>query len=321
MHSVLAYMTAVYCAASKADAERRVLDALPEALVVRTSAFFGPWDEHNLVTRGLNALAAGESFPVASDATVSPTFVPDLVHTSLDLLIDGGECSVGIESTIVDVSGPRPVQLRPGGISTAALEAALGQPLSKPDAAAPRAPGTLRAHYAPSKPLMLVEPDLAPELVRTLARQERKLAVLSFTALRNNPQPPSSSGSARHHTHSDACPRTFARAGAILGCDGAHMHREREFLERGMHVQAVAKFLERIGDHVTNLAELVIFLVKGKDVRHGKLDRGREAEIGRRHGMASLAGTRARWWRRALVTWRRAPCADRARRGARRRCS
>ncbi len=104
--------------------------------------------------------------------------------TSLDLLIDGGECSVGLESTIVDVSGPRPVQLRPGGISTAALEAALGQPLSKPDAAAPRAPGTLRAHYAPSTPLMLVEPDLAPELVRTLARQERKLAVLSFTALR-----------------------------------------------------------------------------------------------------------------------------------------
>jgi phosphate transport system protein len=53
----------------------------------------------------------------------------------------------------------------------------------------------------------------------------------------------------------------------------ASMHRDREFLERGMHVQAVAKFLERIGDHVTNLAELVIFLVKGKDVRHsGKLD-------------------------------------------------
>ena len=40
------------------------------------------------------------------------------------------------------------------------------------------------------------------------------------------------------------------------------------FLERGVHVLAVAKFLERIGDHVTNLAELVIFLVHGKDVRH-----------------------------------------------------
>ncbi|HEY8145526.1 MAG TPA: phosphate signaling complex protein PhoU [Kofleriaceae bacterium] len=44
-------------------------------------------------------------------------------------------------------------------------------------------------------------------------------------------------------------------------------------IERGIHVQAAAKFLERIGDHITNLAELVIFLVRGKDIRHlGKLD-------------------------------------------------
>lgn len=44
-------------------------------------------------------------------------------------------------------------------------------------------------------------------------------------------------------------------------------------VERGIHVQAAAKFLERIGDHITNLAELVIFLVRGKDIRHlGKLD-------------------------------------------------
>jgi phosphate transport system protein len=50
------------------------------------------------------------------------------------------------------------------------------------------------------------------------------------------------------------------------------MHKDSAFLERGMHIQAVAKFLERIGDHITNLAELVIFLVKGKDIRHaGKL--------------------------------------------------
>jgi len=45
------------------------------------------------------------------------------------------------------------------------------------------------------------------------------------------------------------------------------------YLERGVHVLAVAKFLERIGDHITNLAELVIFLVRGKDIRHiGKLE-------------------------------------------------
>jgi len=53
----------------------------------------------------------------------------------------------------------------------------------------------------------------------------------------------------------------------------ARMNSDQTFLERGMHLQAVAKFLERIGDHISNLAELVIFMVKGKDIRHvGKLD-------------------------------------------------
>jgi len=51
------------------------------------------------------------------------------------------------------------------------------------------------------------------------------------------------------------------------------MAHDGKSVERGIHVQAAAKFLERIGDHVTNLAELVIFLVRGKDIRHlGKLD-------------------------------------------------
>ena len=74
---------------SKAEAESKVLEILPSALVIRTSAFFGPWDEHNFVTTALGALMAGRGFVAASDATVSPTYVPDLVHASLDLLIDG----------------------------------------------------------------------------------------------------------------------------------------------------------------------------------------------------------------------------------------
>jgi dTDP-4-dehydrorhamnose reductase len=62
---------------------------LPEALVVRTSAFFGPWDEYNFVTVALCALARGEEFAAADDCLVSPTYVPDLVSACLDLLIDG----------------------------------------------------------------------------------------------------------------------------------------------------------------------------------------------------------------------------------------
>lgn len=74
---------------SKAEAEARVLETLPSALVVRTSAFFGPWDEYNFVTSALRTLAAGDRLVAAGDVTVSPTYVPDLVRVSLDLLIDG----------------------------------------------------------------------------------------------------------------------------------------------------------------------------------------------------------------------------------------
>ncbi len=73
---------------SKAEAEAEVLGALPSALVIRTSAFFGPWDEHNFVTHVLRALASERTFRAADDALVSPTYVPDLVHAALDLLID-----------------------------------------------------------------------------------------------------------------------------------------------------------------------------------------------------------------------------------------
>jgi dTDP-4-dehydrorhamnose reductase len=73
---------------SKAEAERLVLDTDPRALVIRTSALFGPWDARNFVTRSLNTLRAGQPLMAASDLTVSPTYVPDLVHACLDLLID-----------------------------------------------------------------------------------------------------------------------------------------------------------------------------------------------------------------------------------------
>ncbi|CAN5909704.1 hypothetical protein BH24BAC1_BH24BAC1_13290 [soil metagenome] len=74
---------------SKALAEQKVLALYPEALVVRTSAFFGPWDEHNFVFQVLKALKAHQPVAAADDLRITPTYVPDLVHASLDLLIDG----------------------------------------------------------------------------------------------------------------------------------------------------------------------------------------------------------------------------------------
>lgn len=74
---------------SKLLAEQAVLEQLPTALVVRTGAFFSAWDTHNFVAQALTAARQGASFAAADDVYVSPTYVPDVVNASLDLLIDG----------------------------------------------------------------------------------------------------------------------------------------------------------------------------------------------------------------------------------------
>ena len=83
--------TAPACAygRSKALAEERVLAAHEGAMVVRTSAFFGPWDRYNFLATTLERLARGEEVEASDGSVVSPTYVPDLVHATLDLLLDG----------------------------------------------------------------------------------------------------------------------------------------------------------------------------------------------------------------------------------------
>ena len=73
---------------SKELAEKEVLHIDPHAMIVRTAAFFGPWDKYNFVYLLLKQLEQGNKFVAASDVVVSPTYIPHLVHTCLDLLID-----------------------------------------------------------------------------------------------------------------------------------------------------------------------------------------------------------------------------------------
>ena len=73
---------------SKVMAEENVLYNAPHALIIRTSAFFGPWDKYNFVHHALKSLKNQQIFSAPKDVIISPTYVPDLVHTSLDLLID-----------------------------------------------------------------------------------------------------------------------------------------------------------------------------------------------------------------------------------------
>jgi L-threonylcarbamoyladenylate synthase len=144
--------------------------------------------QHPVAQALLQAFGGGVAAPSANRfgrvSATSARHVREEFGPEVACVLDGGECAIGIESTIVDVSGPLPVLLRPGGIALETLERALGAPVSLEAASAPRAPGRLKAHYAPATPLMLVEPDLAPELIRSLERQDRRVAVLSFSALR-----------------------------------------------------------------------------------------------------------------------------------------
>jgi dTDP-4-dehydrorhamnose reductase len=75
--------------ASKVAAEVCAAGDNPDSLIIRTSAFFGPWDDWNFPVIALRQLLDEMPFEAAADSIVSPTYVPDLVHGTLDLLIDG----------------------------------------------------------------------------------------------------------------------------------------------------------------------------------------------------------------------------------------
>jgi L-threonylcarbamoyladenylate synthase len=103
---------------------------------------------------------------------------------AVECVLDGGAARIGIESTIVDLTSGQAALLRPGWITAEEIERALASPLRAPGADAPRAPGTLAAHYAPQTPLTLVEVGLTLELAASLARQGKHVAVLARVAER-----------------------------------------------------------------------------------------------------------------------------------------
>ncbi len=137
---------------------------------------------HPVAQALLRAFGSGVAAPSANKfGRVSPT-LPEHVFADfgrdVPLVLDGGPTEVGIESTIVDLSGERARLLRPGGVSAVAIEAALGEPLASPDDIAPRAPGTLPSHYAPKAHVRLVK---RVELLETLASHRgRRIGVLAL---------------------------------------------------------------------------------------------------------------------------------------------
>jgi len=107
------------------------------------------------------------------------------------LVIDGGPCEVGIESTIVDCSRGVPVLLRPGAITRAQIEAACGEALRDKEALAapdPRASGTLEAHYAPSAKVRLMDAKALQTGLDVLGANAAHIAVWSRNPLKSGSQ-------------------------------------------------------------------------------------------------------------------------------------
>jgi L-threonylcarbamoyladenylate synthase len=131
----------------------------------------------------------GLSAPSANQfGRVSPTTARHVQGEFGDalLVLDGGECEVGIESTIVDCTRGAPVLLRPGQISRTQIEQACGQPLQDQDASAqpaPKASGTLESHYAPRAKVRLMDAATIHQRLQALGVHANNLAVWSRAPL------------------------------------------------------------------------------------------------------------------------------------------
>lgn len=153
---------------------------------------------HPLALALLECFGGGVAAPSANRfGRVSPTTA---AHVRAEFgaalpLLDGGACEVGLESTILDLSGTSPRLLRPGAISAAQLEAVLLEPvlttasLTTASVTAPRVPGSLKSHYAPQTPTFLLEDGakVSRDTDAVLARRPQRGAAARWLTLPDDP--------------------------------------------------------------------------------------------------------------------------------------
>jgi L-threonylcarbamoyladenylate synthase len=112
-----------------------------------------------------HALLVACGLPIAAPSAnvsgkISPTTATHVAESLGDrvaMILDGGRCAIGVESTVLDLTAPTPTVLRPGGVTDEELTAAIGPVASSTSVAtaAPKSPGQLASHYAPALPLRL----------------------------------------------------------------------------------------------------------------------------------------------------------------------
>jgi L-threonylcarbamoyladenylate synthase len=133
---------------------------------------------HALLTEFDGAIAAPSANRFGRVSPTTAAHVREDLGGDVDLVLEGGPSEVGIESTILDLSGPRPALLRPGRISKDEVQAILGSEIAEKTQASPRHSGGLERHYAPRTPALLV-PSF--DLDREIAKGKDKVAVLAFS--------------------------------------------------------------------------------------------------------------------------------------------
>lgn len=143
--------------------------------------------DHPVARALLAAFGGGIAAPSANRfGRLSPTTAAHVraeLGGAVDYVLDGGPCQVGIESTVLDLSGVHPRLLRPGAVTATQIETVLGKPLATVSGDVPRSPGMLPSHYAPQTALTLAASnDLHTKLKQCLEKGER-VAVLARPAV------------------------------------------------------------------------------------------------------------------------------------------
>jgi L-threonylcarbamoyladenylate synthase len=163
--------------AKRAPAVNDVITGGQETVAIRVPS-------HPIAQQLLNAFGGGIAAPSANKyGHVSPTraeHVRDEFGEEIKFILDGGDCKVGLESTIVSCVGDVPRVLRPGSISLSQLRAVVPNIQVGPNPSAPRVPGTTARHYSPSTPVNVVPGRRLEHVMDEFTGNQEKVAVLAL---------------------------------------------------------------------------------------------------------------------------------------------
>ena len=161
--------------------------AVPDAVTGGLDTVAVRIPDHPLALQLLQAFGGPVAAPSANRfGRPSPTRADDVRHElgdAVDVILDGGPCAIGVESTVLDLVSDPPQVLRPGGISAAEIARVIGSPVSATASGPARAPGMLEAHYAPGARVEVITADGAPTRAAELTGGGASVALLAPHAI------------------------------------------------------------------------------------------------------------------------------------------